>query len=335
MDQPVPRVLHFERFELDYTRGCARVAGREVELRPKAFDVLCHLAENAGRLVPKQELHDAVWGHVTVSDDALVQCIRELRQRLGDDDRSLIRTIARRGYLLNAQVVARAEPLAPIQEDPVPYAPPPSPRLPARPWYRGELGRCAAALLVVAAALGAIPLMRAMRPPPQNLVSVTDARHLAELAAGKELPVPRFQITSLAQDVPEVTRRYIGVWVSDSGWVGSDRQFMVIVTSVTRRGEIAGYMVNGPSKPYSRSQGPAFIMPFKGYVNADGLRYDGYIGMYLAALNRDGDMDLKLVFKDGVTSEVTLKPVWTLPKRERTDTAESARKTGQVSAKGA
>src|SRR5215470_1005454 len=102
MDQIVPRILNFERFELDQTRGCARVAGRDVDLRPKAFDVLCHLAENAGRLVSKQELHDAVWGHVAVSDDALVQCIRELRRKLGDEDRTVIRTVPRRGYLLNA-----------------------------------------------------------------------------------------------------------------------------------------------------------------------------------------------------------------------------------------
>jgi len=102
MDQIIPRILSFDRFELDLMRGCARVAGRDLELRPKAFHLLCHLAENAGRLVSKQELHDAVWGNVAVSDDALVQCIRELRLKLGDTDRRVIRTVPRRGYLLNA-----------------------------------------------------------------------------------------------------------------------------------------------------------------------------------------------------------------------------------------
>src|ERR1043166_3663520 len=102
MDQIIPRILSFDRFDLDLMRGCVRVAGRDLELRPKAFHLLCHLSENAGRLVSKQELHDVVWGHVTVSDDALVQCIRELRQKLGDADRTVIRTVPRRGYLLNA-----------------------------------------------------------------------------------------------------------------------------------------------------------------------------------------------------------------------------------------
>src|ERR1700750_29462 len=102
MDQIIPRILSFDRFELDLMRGCARVAGRDLELRPKAFQLLCYLAENVGRLVSKQELHDAVWPDVTVSDDALVQCVRELRQKLRDEDRAVIQTVPRRGYLLNA-----------------------------------------------------------------------------------------------------------------------------------------------------------------------------------------------------------------------------------------
>jgi adenylate cyclase len=66
--------------------------------------VLCHLAAHAGRLVPKQELYNAVWPKVTVSDDSLVQCIRELRHKLGDDRHRLIKTVSRRGYLLDTTV---------------------------------------------------------------------------------------------------------------------------------------------------------------------------------------------------------------------------------------
>ena len=104
MDHIVNRVLRFDRFALDLARGCLRAGDEEIDLRPKTFEVLCHLAENAGRLVPKQELFEAVWPNVTVCDDSLVQCVRELRQRLGDDDRQLIKTVSRRGYLLNATV---------------------------------------------------------------------------------------------------------------------------------------------------------------------------------------------------------------------------------------
>jgi|SRR2546421_290002 DNA-binding winged helix-turn-helix (wHTH) protein len=63
---------------------------------------------NAGRLVAKQELYDAVWPTVIVSDDSIAQCIRELRSRLGDDNHSLIKTVSRRGYLLDTIVTAGA-----------------------------------------------------------------------------------------------------------------------------------------------------------------------------------------------------------------------------------
>jgi formylglycine-generating enzyme required for sulfatase activity len=108
MDHIVHRVLRFDRFVLDLTRGCLRAGDQQIDLRPKTFEVLCYLAENAGRLVPKQELIVAVWPDVTVCDDSLVQCIRELRQKLGDDDRRLIKTVCRRGYLLDATMLAQA-----------------------------------------------------------------------------------------------------------------------------------------------------------------------------------------------------------------------------------
>jgi TolB-like protein len=41
-----------------------------------------------------------------VTDDALVQCIRELRHKLGDDARRLIKTVPRRGYLFDVTAAA-------------------------------------------------------------------------------------------------------------------------------------------------------------------------------------------------------------------------------------
>jgi formylglycine-generating enzyme required for sulfatase activity/DNA-binding winged helix-turn-helix (wHTH) protein len=98
------RVLCFDRFALDLTRGSLRDDDRDIDLPPKAFEVLRYLVENAGRLVSKQELLDTVWPNVVVTDDSLVQCIRELRERLGDADHRLIVTVSRRGYRLDAPV---------------------------------------------------------------------------------------------------------------------------------------------------------------------------------------------------------------------------------------
>jgi DNA-binding winged helix-turn-helix (wHTH) protein len=104
MDHVVHRVLRFDRFMLDFTRGCLRADDQDIDLRPKAFELLCYLVNSAGRLVPKKELYDAVWPNVIVSDDSLAQCICELRKKLGDTDRCLIKTVSRRGYLLDVAI---------------------------------------------------------------------------------------------------------------------------------------------------------------------------------------------------------------------------------------
>jgi DNA-binding winged helix-turn-helix (wHTH) protein len=104
MDQSVRKVVRFDRFVLDFTRGCLRLGEQEIDLPPKAFQVLSYLALNAGRLVPKQELLDTVWAGVVVTDESLVQSIRQLRQKLGDEGHRLIKTVPRRGYLLDVPI---------------------------------------------------------------------------------------------------------------------------------------------------------------------------------------------------------------------------------------
>src|SRR5262245_7733136 len=114
MDKSMHRILHFDRFALDLTRGCLRAGDQDINLRPKTFKVLRYLAENAGRLVPKQELYEIAWPNIVVSDDSLVQCVRELRQALGDDKYCLIKTVSRRGYLLDVAVSSSDIPAAPV-----------------------------------------------------------------------------------------------------------------------------------------------------------------------------------------------------------------------------
>ena len=68
--------LRFDRYVLDLDRGCLLFEGNEIALRPKTFAVLQYLIEHAGRLVSKDELFEAVWPGIAVSDDALVQSYR-------------------------------------------------------------------------------------------------------------------------------------------------------------------------------------------------------------------------------------------------------------------
>jgi pimeloyl-ACP methyl ester carboxylesterase/DNA-binding winged helix-turn-helix (wHTH) protein len=75
-------------------------SGARVSLRPQVLTVLQCLARNADRLVSKEELMLAVWPGVVVTDDSLVQCIKELRHVFGATGRHVIETEPKRGYRL-------------------------------------------------------------------------------------------------------------------------------------------------------------------------------------------------------------------------------------------
>jgi len=94
-----PRVLRFDAYALDLQQCSLRRGEEALELRPKAFDVLRFLVENWGRVIGKDEILKAVWGKQVVTDDALVQCIKDVRHTLSDDAHRIIKTIPRRGYL--------------------------------------------------------------------------------------------------------------------------------------------------------------------------------------------------------------------------------------------
>ena len=78
-----------------------------IPITSRAFDTLLHLVRNPGRLVPKRELMDAVWGDAVVEENNLTQTISTLRQLLGErpDDHRYIVTVSGRGYRFIANVV--------------------------------------------------------------------------------------------------------------------------------------------------------------------------------------------------------------------------------------
>jgi len=70
-------VFRFDRFTLDLVRGALLDAdGAELALRPKSFALLRHLVENAGRLIDRDEIMEAVWPGVVVTDDSIAQCVK-------------------------------------------------------------------------------------------------------------------------------------------------------------------------------------------------------------------------------------------------------------------
>jgi len=92
--------LAFRDIEIDSDRFELVRAGEPVRLEPQAFEVLAHLIQHRDRVVTRDELMEAIWGTIYVSDAALATRIKEARRALGDDGATqwAIRTIHRRGY---------------------------------------------------------------------------------------------------------------------------------------------------------------------------------------------------------------------------------------------
>jgi TolB-like protein/DNA-binding winged helix-turn-helix (wHTH) protein/Tfp pilus assembly protein PilF len=147
---PSHEVVHFAGFEVDFDRGELRSAGTVVALRPKTFALLTYLIGRPGQLLSKDQLMDAVWPDVVVTEDSLFQCIGELRAALGDSAQKLIKTVPRRGYLFDA-TVSTAAPDKPVAERPPPADEVPAPaRVVRRPIALGAM--VVVLLLVVGAA---------------------------------------------------------------------------------------------------------------------------------------------------------------------------------------
>jgi adenylate cyclase len=106
----------FGDFVLDASRGALlSITGEEIPLRPKSFALLQLLVENAGRLLSRDAINRTIWAHVTVTDDAITQCIREIRRALSDDAQCWVKTVPRRGVVFGGEVRSDREILEPHQ----------------------------------------------------------------------------------------------------------------------------------------------------------------------------------------------------------------------------
>jgi len=102
---PKRRIAYrFDRFRLELKRGVLLCEGDERPLRPKSFALLSYLVAHPGRLLSRDELLEAVWPDRVVSEDSLTQCLVEIRRALDDDDKRILRTVPKRGVLLDTPV---------------------------------------------------------------------------------------------------------------------------------------------------------------------------------------------------------------------------------------
>ena len=77
-------IHRFPGFEIDEATREVRVGDRTLTLQPKVFDLLAYLGRHRERVVPKDELLEAVWPGVLVTDGSLQRAVSLARAALAE-----------------------------------------------------------------------------------------------------------------------------------------------------------------------------------------------------------------------------------------------------------
>ncbi len=161
-DRDLTRV-QFGLFEFDLRSGELKKAGHTVKLQSQPAKVLAVLIRQAGQIVTRKELQQAVWGeHYVDFDQGLNYCITQIRYALSDRAEApiFIETVPRRGYRFIAPVGC----LSPSNQQPLAH---PLPETEPSNSTRRRLGkrRLAAMLIGIVALITAILFWPSRRPP--------------------------------------------------------------------------------------------------------------------------------------------------------------------------
>lgn len=106
MNDHQKRTISFADFELDTSKRRLSRDGTPLAINAKAFDLLVFLTENAGRVVSKDEILNAVWENQFVEEANLAVQISALRKALGEQKGAphFLVTIPGKGYEFIADV---------------------------------------------------------------------------------------------------------------------------------------------------------------------------------------------------------------------------------------
>jgi DNA-binding winged helix-turn-helix (wHTH) protein len=106
-----PEILIDQRFLLVPDRHLVidRQTGSQTRLEPRLVKLLQLLADSAGQTVSRDQIIREIWNDYGGAEDGLNQAISFLRKILDDTGKERIKTIPKKGYLLQATVSAATE----------------------------------------------------------------------------------------------------------------------------------------------------------------------------------------------------------------------------------
>ena len=165
-------IHRFGVFEFDEAAHELRKQGRIVALEPQPARALARLLANAGEVVDRDALKEAVWGNDTHVDfdRGLAYCLSQIRAALGDSGENprFVQTIPKRGYRFIAPIQT-AEPVAPVA--PVAPVEPVEPVAPVSMLRRVVV--TALLLVIVAATAGWIVMLSRVATDSRTVIAVS------------------------------------------------------------------------------------------------------------------------------------------------------------------
>ncbi len=94
--QEVPSRMNLGNLVIDPERYHVELNGEVIELPRKEFELLSLLASKPGKVFPREEIMDRIWGTVVIVGGRTIDVhIRKLREKIGDDR---IKTVKGVGY---------------------------------------------------------------------------------------------------------------------------------------------------------------------------------------------------------------------------------------------
>jgi TolB-like protein/DNA-binding winged helix-turn-helix (wHTH) protein len=112
--------IEFDEVRIDLAGRRLFVAGAELTLEPKGFEVLALLARHPGRAFSRDEILDVVWGHRHVTPGVLNRAVTMIRQALGENAQQprYLHTLHGVGYRFDTPVRASATQPASLPAEP-------------------------------------------------------------------------------------------------------------------------------------------------------------------------------------------------------------------------
>lgn len=92
-------VITAGNLRMDFTNGIIENNGKPVSLSAKEYHILKYLSENAGRVLTKKQIYQAVWQDEYMYDDNTIMVqISHLRSKIDDEQNKHINTLVGIGY---------------------------------------------------------------------------------------------------------------------------------------------------------------------------------------------------------------------------------------------